>query len=177
MYTPDRCSWLSFKTIWDRSVLANIPSVLEFSVLTAFHTLSLLYFPLPHFQCPHQSISIRLSLRVTHRGCSNQQTESSSFSSARQPRYLVLYDRAIWTKISPIPARFFGTHFHWQLLGYSWPVAVAITDTPFTVHAQLDPLCSPQHNNDTFPERLSDSLVCMILFTCYEFDDFMYVIL
>jgi len=27
-------------------------SILEFSVLTAFHTLSLLYFPLPHFQSP-----------------------------------------------------------------------------------------------------------------------------
>ena len=27
-------------------------SILEFSVLTAFHTLSLLHFPLPHFQRP-----------------------------------------------------------------------------------------------------------------------------
>ena len=34
--------------------------VLEFSVLTAFHTLSLLYFPVPHFQRPTQTVIIGL---------------------------------------------------------------------------------------------------------------------
>jgi len=45
------------QTIWDSFVLADTPSIVQFSVLTAFHTLSLLlftvlHFPLPHFQPP-----------------------------------------------------------------------------------------------------------------------------
>jgi len=37
------------KTIWDHFVLSDTYRILEFSVLMAFHTLSLLYFPLLHF--------------------------------------------------------------------------------------------------------------------------------
>jgi len=40
------------KTILDRFVLADTPNNSEFSVLTAFHTLSM-YFPLPHISLPH----------------------------------------------------------------------------------------------------------------------------
>ena len=46
------------KTVRDRFVLAYTPGVLRVFVLTAFHALSLvlfplLHYPLPHFQCPH----------------------------------------------------------------------------------------------------------------------------
>jgi len=44
------------------------------------------------------SVSTHLPLQVMHPGCSSRQTESFTFSSARQPRRLVLYDKAIWTK-------------------------------------------------------------------------------
>lgn len=42
----------------------------------------------------HQAAPIYL----LHPGCSNCQTESSSFSSAWQPRRLILHDESIWTK-------------------------------------------------------------------------------
>ena len=45
MCTSGRCSSVCF-------VLAYTSGILDFSILTAFHTLSLLHFPLPHFQRP-----------------------------------------------------------------------------------------------------------------------------
>jgi len=46
------------------------------------------------YKCLHQSTP----LRVMHPGCSNRQSESFTASSARQPRHLLLWDKAIWTK-------------------------------------------------------------------------------
>ena len=50
--TPGAVHERRSQTDWDRFVLAYTIGILEFSLLSAFHTLSLLHFPLPHFQRP-----------------------------------------------------------------------------------------------------------------------------
>ena len=50
-------------TICDSFILADTPRIVQFSVLTAFHTLSLLLFPLLDFPLPHFQPPVYVTVR------------------------------------------------------------------------------------------------------------------